>query len=95
MLGLDRIPEVKTLREKIGLLSNNDKPSQWASALSSEWMESDPDNAAILYIDGHVRAPDRCIRGWKTDNKRFPVHRFTKMGLLSFEREFLKKCAGT
>src|SRR3990170_4339392 len=32
MLGLDRIPEVKTLREKIGLLSNNDKPSEWASA---------------------------------------------------------------
>jgi len=63
MLGLDRIPEVKTLRKKIGLLSNNDKPSQWASALSSEWMESDPDSAAILYIDGHVRAPDRFIRG--------------------------------
>ena len=55
ILGLDRIPEVKTLREKIGLLSNNDKPSQWASTLSSEWMESDPENAAILYIDGHVR----------------------------------------
>ncbi len=55
ILGLDRIPEVKTLREKIGLLSNNDKPSQWASALSSEWMESDPENATILYIDGHVR----------------------------------------
>ncbi|UJS20854.1 MAG: group II intron reverse transcriptase/maturase [Candidatus Brocadia sp.] len=29
-------------------------------------------------------------RKWKTDNKRFPVHRFFKMGLLSFEREFLK-----
>ena len=55
MLGLDRIPEVKTLRKKIGLLSNNDKPSEWASALSSEWMESDAENAALLYIDGHVR----------------------------------------
>ena len=51
MLGLDRIPEVKTPRKKIGLLSNNDKPSQWDSALSSEWMESDPDSAAILYLN--------------------------------------------
>lgn len=32
-------------------------------------------------------------RKWKTDNKRFPVHRFRKMGLLSFERAFLKACA--
>ncbi|QII11487.1 hypothetical protein KsCSTR_21080 [Candidatus Kuenenia stuttgartiensis] len=34
----------------------------------------------------------RCFkfsRKWRTDNKRFPVHRFFKMGLLSFEREFL------
>jgi len=30
------------------------------------------------------------LRKWKTDNKRFPIHRFNKMGLLSFEREFLK-----
>ena len=27
---------------------------------------------------------------WKTDNKRLPVHRFTKMGLLSFEQQFNK-----
>ena len=67
MLGLDRIPEVKTLRKKIGLLSNNDKPSQWASALSSEWMESDPDSAAILYIDGHVRV-------YSGDQTKLPKH---------------------
>lgn len=54
-LGLDRIPEAKTLREKIGHLSKENQPSKWAVELSGEWMESDPDNAAILYIDGHVR----------------------------------------
>ncbi|MEW6621376.1 MAG: reverse transcriptase domain-containing protein [bacterium] len=32
-------------------------------------------------------------RKWRTDNKRFPIHRFKKMGLLSFEEEFLKVCA--
>jgi len=29
-------------------------------------------------------------RKWRTDNKRFPVHRFTNMGLLSFEQQFRK-----
>lgn len=55
VVGLDRCPEVKTLRAKIGLLSDNNKPSQWAGALSKEWMESEPDNAMLLYVDGHVR----------------------------------------
>ncbi len=46
-------------------------------------------------LDRWVRMRLRCFkfsRKWKTDNKRFPVHRFSKMGLLSFEREFLKVC---
>lgn len=55
VLGLDRIPEVKTLREKIGHLSNSENPVQWAAELSVQWMQSDPERAAILYIDGHVR----------------------------------------
>ena len=55
IVGLDRIPEVKTLRKKIGNLSNEDQPSKWAAELSSQWMKSNPDNASILYIDGHVR----------------------------------------
>jgi len=49
-------------------------------------------------LDYWVRMRLRCFkfsRKWKTDNKRFPVHRFCKMGLLSFEREFLKACAKT
>ncbi|MBE7548492.1 MAG: hypothetical protein HS127_15595 [Planctomycetia bacterium] len=47
-------------------------------------------------LDCWVRMRLRCFkfsRKWRTDNKRFPVHRFFKMGLLSFEREFLKACA--
>ena len=49
-------------------------------------------------LDMWVRRRLRCFkfaRKWQTDNRRFPNHRFFKMGLLSFEREFLKKCAGT
>ena len=47
-------------------------------------------------LDCWVRMRLRCFkfsRKWRTDNKRFPVHRFFKMGLLSFEKEFRKQCA--
>ncbi|KAA0241208.1 MAG: hypothetical protein DYG83_06410, partial [Candidatus Brocadia sp. AMX2] len=47
-------------------------------------------------LDCWVRMRLRCFkfsRKWRTDNKRFPTHRFFKLGLLSFEREFLKVCA--
>lgn len=54
LLGLDRIPEAKTLREKIGILSDNNHPSQWGAELSKDWMESST-GTAILYVDGHVR----------------------------------------
>ena len=57
-------------------------------------------NVQTVYrkLDCWVRMRLRCFkfsRKWKTDNKRFPVHRFFKMGLLSFEREFLKRYAKT
>jgi prepilin-type processing-associated H-X9-DG protein len=55
ILGLDRIPEAKTLRAKISLLSDNNSPSKWAGELSQEWMNCEPDEATILYVDGHVR----------------------------------------
>lgn len=55
LLGLDRAPEVRTLRQKISILSGDDKPSQWSSRLCKDWMEADPESAAVLYIDGHVR----------------------------------------
>lgn len=47
-------------------------------------------------LDSWVRMRLRCFkfsRKWKTDNKRFPVRRFFKMGLLSFERVYCNACA--
>lgn len=55
LLGLDRIPEVRTLRKKIKALSVGDQPEKWNARLCSEWMEADPESAGTLYIDGHVR----------------------------------------
>ena len=56
LLGLDRIPEVRTLREKIELLCKDGQPvRQWSGTLAKEWMEAEPESAGTLYIDGHVR----------------------------------------
>jgi len=54
-LGLDRIPEVRTLREKIKLLAQPDRVKEWGEDLSREWMNADPEAAGVLYVDGHVR----------------------------------------
>lgn len=55
LLGLDRAPEVRTLREKVRLLADEGKPEPWGGALCERWMQSAPDEASLLYIDGHVR----------------------------------------
>lgn len=55
LLGLDRIPEVRTLREKIKCLARPESVKEWGDQLSQEWMKADPDAAGILYVDGHVR----------------------------------------
>jgi hypothetical protein len=55
LLGLDRIPEVKTLREKIAHLSQKGKVAEWGAELCQDWMSESPEHAASLYIDGHVR----------------------------------------
>lgn len=55
LLGLDRVPEVKTLREKIKYVAETGKVSEWGGTLSKKWMESDPEAAGVLYVDGMVR----------------------------------------
>jgi hypothetical protein len=55
LLGLDRVPEVRTLRTKIQLLAQADRPAQWSAALCERWMAAAPEQAGVLYIDGHVR----------------------------------------
>ena len=55
LLGLDRIPEVRTLREKLGLLAEQNKSQEWNAALCHRWMKAAPDMAGTLYVDGHVR----------------------------------------
>ena len=55
LLGLERIPEVRTLRQKVRLLATDDRPEQCNAELCKQWMEAAPEQAATLYIDAHVR----------------------------------------
>lgn len=55
LLGLDRIPEVRCLRTKVKGLATEKSVEDWAANLSRQWMESEPEAAGTLYIDGHVR----------------------------------------
>lgn len=55
LIGLDRIPEVRCLREKLDQLSIDDATKEWSTHLSRHWMQADPEAAGTLYIDGHVR----------------------------------------
>lgn len=55
LLGLDRVPEVRCLREKLDQLSLDDSAKQWSAHLSRQWMQADPEAAGTLYVDGHVR----------------------------------------
>ena len=56
LLGLDRLPEVRTLREKIGQLCRpSGRAQRWSSTLSREWMEGSPESVGTAYVDGHVR----------------------------------------
>jgi hypothetical protein len=55
VIGLDRAPEVRTLREKISTMATTGNPDAWMKELSKTWMEDDPAEAGYLYVDGHVR----------------------------------------
>jgi transposase-like protein len=71
LLGLDRIPEVRTLREKIGLLSQGARAEQWSADLCRRWMAAAPEQAGILYVDAHVRV----YHGGQTELPRHYVAR--------------------
>jgi hypothetical protein len=54
VLGLDRIPEVKTLRNRIAQFTKKGNVEEWSAKLSQGWMNASPGLAGVLYIDGHV-----------------------------------------
>ena len=56
LLGLDRAPEVKTLRRKLGELAGYRRGAELQSALAAAHAAARPDAIGYLMIDGHMRA---------------------------------------
>src|SRR5271154_6161241 len=67
LLGLDRAPEVRTLRVKVKTLADQNQAFSWSSELCKEWMAEAPQEAAVLYVDGHVRV-------YYGNTKQLPKH---------------------
>ena len=58
LLGLDRIPEVRTLREKLKLLcAESGCAARWNALLAEEWIaqQQRETQGLAFYVDGHVR----------------------------------------
>lgn len=57
LLGLDRIPEVRTLRDKIARLAESpENIARWAASLARSWMERHEAHIiGTLLVDGHTR----------------------------------------
>ena len=55
LLGLDRAPEVKTLRRKLAEMGERGRARQLHQRLAERWATAAPDQVGLLYVDGHVR----------------------------------------
>ena len=56
LLGLDRVPEVRTLRAKLKLLCQNlGRAILWNAELAKEWLARQNATELYFYCDGHVR----------------------------------------
>jgi hypothetical protein len=55
VLGLDRAPEVKTIRRKLGELASAGKAADLIMALARHHAAARPDTLGFLYVDGHAR----------------------------------------
>jgi transposase len=55
VLGLDRGPEVKTLRRKMAELGERELSGEWMQALAAQHIQEHPEALGFAYVDGHVR----------------------------------------
>ncbi len=55
VVGLDRVPEVKTVRRKLEDLVAQGRACELMMEMAKQRISEDPQRVAFLYIDGHVR----------------------------------------
>jgi transposase len=78
VLGMDRAPEVKTIRRRIGQLATLGRAGDLQAAVAAHHLATaQPDDAVgmLLYVDGHVRAYQGTRKVAKTHSARlrFPA----------------------
>ena len=56
LIGLDRAPEVKTVRRRMAALAGRRRSEALFMALAACHAEAHPAEMGVLYVDGHVRA---------------------------------------
>jgi transposase len=56
LVGLDRAPEVKTVRRRVGELAAAGHADRLIEALARRHVDGHPEAVGIFYVDGHVRA---------------------------------------
>ena len=54
LIGLDRVPEIKCLRNKMDELFKNNKTEIWNQTLAKQWVDTSSEDF-FLYTDGHVK----------------------------------------
>jgi hypothetical protein len=62
---------LRTVRKKLAVLSDQQQASSWSAERCAHWMGEDPDQAAVLYVDGDVRV----YHGHQTELPRHYVAR--------------------
>jgi hypothetical protein len=55
VLGLDRSPEIKTLRRKLSEMGGREYALTLQAAFADRWAAEQPELLGFLYVDGHVR----------------------------------------
>ncbi len=55
VLGLARVPEVKTLRRKLTEIAGAGRTHELVQEVGKTWLEERSDTLGVLYVDGHVR----------------------------------------
>ena len=56
LLGLDRAPEVRRVRQRMAALGEQNRGDELFKALADRHINNNPDACGVFYVDGHVRA---------------------------------------
>lgn len=55
IMGLDRVPEMRCLRQKVRLITEQNKAVYFEKSLFATWVNPQQDPCLFFYIDGHVK----------------------------------------